>query len=506
MAPHTMDSILQPPQWPAELADFVTWCLMWDPKNRPTSTQALKHPYFVDAIDPLRPKTSSSRLLSSKKSNLSELNRGDSESMPSLTTKTSAWFRKSLARENSAPIMPSQVLPSQPALPSPKPQLVHSQSEQQVPQVPQVPLAPQVPQVQQQAQKPKPNATKRATWNVGLSSNAAPIPILPSIRPISPLVSDGVTVQSTAKPHPQNEEQRAKVGRQLSVASHQNHYPDVARQEAERSLNAGLLSPTSQKESFFSHLRKRARRFSGRYQTPVSPAMEDMEGRQPMAGDPMTGVQGQSEFADLDRALQTVRYSLEAQAQPGAELQVRKPSNRLSINPLMKRQHSVPQGVPSNGASNAAPNSTRTRRQPSQKAGPASQYETPHEEDELLDEALSSVHNAMSTLDRHVQNHQQPHHGHYSYNQGRPQIQQTMTDPTPTAPVASYLMTPSPSANRNVGFGQGVLQSHTKPMDIKKTHSTQPQYTSQWPTPPYEESDWAAAATASIFAAQGHYH
>ena len=30
-----MDTILQAPQWPAALSNFVTWCLMWDPKNRP---------------------------------------------------------------------------------------------------------------------------------------------------------------------------------------------------------------------------------------------------------------------------------------------------------------------------------------------------------------------------------------------------------------------------------------------------------------------------------------
>ncbi|KAI5289822.1 hypothetical protein KEM54_003132 [Ascosphaera aggregata] len=63
MAPHAMDTILTTPQWPASLANFVTWCLMWDPKNRPTAQQALSHEYFIDAIDPLRPKSSTSRLL-----------------------------------------------------------------------------------------------------------------------------------------------------------------------------------------------------------------------------------------------------------------------------------------------------------------------------------------------------------------------------------------------------------------------------------------------------------
>ena len=58
-----METILRAPQWPAALSSFVTWCLMWDPKNRPTSAEAMKHEYFNAAIDPLRPKSSRSRLL-----------------------------------------------------------------------------------------------------------------------------------------------------------------------------------------------------------------------------------------------------------------------------------------------------------------------------------------------------------------------------------------------------------------------------------------------------------
>src|ERR1700761_6159178 len=133
MAPHTMDSILQAPQWPTALSEFVTWCLMWDPKNRPTSTQALRHEYFTDAFDPLRPKTaSSSRLLSSKKSNLSELQREPSDNGHSLTTKTSSWFRKSLVqRESSAPVIPTQsTLPSQ--TPQPRPQPVHANTAEPI--------------------------------------------------------------------------------------------------------------------------------------------------------------------------------------------------------------------------------------------------------------------------------------------------------------------------------------------------------------------------------------
>ncbi|KAF2094985.1 meiosis induction protein kinase-like protein [Rhizodiscina lignyota] len=490
MAPHTMDSILQAPHWPASLSDFVTWCLMWDPKNRPTSAQALKHEYFQDAFDPLRPKTSSSRLLSSKKSNLSELQREPSDSVQSLTTKTSSWFRKSLVpRESAAPVVPTQPLPTHTPVPapSPRPQPVHANTSEQV---------------QTQAQKPRPNNNKRATWANGLPQNAAPIPILPSIRPISPLVSDGVTVQSTARAQKQHhaDEQSKKIGRQLSVASNGNHthYPDLARQEAERALNAnsGLASPTSaHKESFFSHLRKRARRFSGRYQTPMSPNQEDLEAnagcnpwvpngnRQSMLAEQlgMDGKAPQSDFAELDKALQTVRYSLEAQPHQTATIPVRKSSQRLSnrnkSHPPLPGQENTPM-VPSNG-----PISSRTRRAVQQKSHGSQRYETPDEEEELLDEALASVHRAVNNIDRHA-----AQHNNYSYNQ-----------------AASYL-TPSPSANRNnVGFGQGILQSQTKPLDIAKPRDNANGFAPQWPTPPYEENDWAAAALGGIFAAGSQY-
>ena len=105
---------------------------------------------------------------------------------------------------------------------------------------------------------------------------------------------------------------------------------------------AGLKSPTgSQRESFFSHLRKRARRLSGRNQGPMSPNADDLEANvgcapwavnnnnnnrssipdaqaiAPMATDPSAD----PNFAQLDKALQNVRYSLDATA-GAAALQV----------------------------------------------------------------------------------------------------------------------------------------------------------------------------------------
>ena len=41
--PRSLDKILQ-----ASLSQLVSWCLKWDPKSRPTSTQALNHEYFAD--------------------------------------------------------------------------------------------------------------------------------------------------------------------------------------------------------------------------------------------------------------------------------------------------------------------------------------------------------------------------------------------------------------------------------------------------------------------------
>ncbi|KAK2072966.1 hypothetical protein P8C59_007283 [Phyllachora maydis] len=93
MAPHSMDTILQSPQWPSSLSQFVTWCLMWDPKNRPTSTQALAHDFFADAVDPLRPKSATSRMLGRKQSDNS---RGKDSTITTPTSSKPSWFRKSL--------------------------------------------------------------------------------------------------------------------------------------------------------------------------------------------------------------------------------------------------------------------------------------------------------------------------------------------------------------------------------------------------------------------------
>jgi meiosis induction protein kinase IME2/SME1 len=471
MAPHSLDTILQTPQWPASLAKFVTWCLLWDPRGRPTSTQAMAHEFFQDAVDPLRLKPSSSRLLGRKQSDLSAKDSPDGS--PSITSKTSSWLRRSLVARESAPAVP-QNAPAQQKSPHPSP-------------------APSNAGDASGSTKARPNATKRATWTNGVTSQGAPIPILPSIRPVSPLHAE-VNAQASARAD-KDGKAATKIGRQLSLASHGNHYADAHRQEAERALNgqSGVTSPLNgQKEGFFSHLRKRARRLSGRYQSPMSPNVDDVEAsagcapwasnnrqqnsidQPPLAAAPSTN----SDYSDLDKALEHVRYSVENNAAKA----------RVASNPVLKRHHSVGHGVERamEGAT-GGPISSRTRRAAQTKPVPSNQagrYETPNEEEELLNEVLASAHRAAKKLDNPKSLPRQA--------QGE------------SGPAASYL-TPSPSANCNSGFGQNIHVTPSQPMEIAKPQHSNSQSVSKWPTPPYDDNDWATSVAASLMATQSLY-
>lgn len=487
MAPHSLETVLPPPEWPASLANFVTWCLLWDPKARPTSRQALEHEYFADAVDPLRPKTSSSRILGRKASNLGS---GCDDSHV-LTTKTSSWFRKSIGRDSPTPSIPehSPSLQRQDHKPPP----VHANNTDVA-----------------SASKTKPIPTKRATWTNGTNGNAAPIPILPSIRPVSPLPDNAVAQANVRRP--EAEGRSHKIGRQLSVASHGNHYADLQRQETERMLTGGdgLKSPTGgQREGFFSHLRKRARRLSGRQQGPGSANPDDIEanaGCVPWSGPNRQSTQDAQaaasqatdpstdpNFAELDRALQNVRYSLDA-AVNAANPAPKHPA-RVASNPALKRHHSLPYhadnvksspSTPANG-----PVSSRTRRSVKH-ANHQHRYETPDEEEELLDEAITSAHTAAHRLDKTQKDaHQQSM---------RPHVHQVTSDPG----VSTAYLTPSPSKDHNnVSFGSHDY-TPSKPMDIPAARAQKPSHNPQWPTPP-DENDWAASAAASIIATQVAY-
>lgn len=453
MAPHAIDTILQAPQWPASLAHFVTWCLMWDPKNRPTSAQALAHDYFTDGVDPLRPRSAASKILGRKQS---DLGRPAKDTPTGSTSSRSSWFRKSLIGRSE---LPEPVAAKDP---TPRPAVVHAASTNDL--------------------KSK---SKRSTWTNGLS-NAAPMPILPSIRPISPL-SDAVTARGNngpadAPPPVGSTQEKKKLGRQLSVASSTNNYnTEMHRQQAERALNGqtGLASPPSgQKESFFSHLRKRARRFSGRHQTPVSSAFEDMGaaqvGRGPWGSNRSSMVVDQNGgakpemYESLDGALQNSQH-------PPA------PPTHASAAAKLKRHHSLPQQQPRSvdnliGAARGGPISSRTRR--SQAAYGINQYEAPAEEDELLDEALTSTQHALNRLD----------------GTSRKPLRQSVSNIGLTSqPYPS----PSPSANGSqILFADGNETMTPRPLDLNKKSNAQ----YKWPTPPYEGGEWNSTASNSIWA------
>ncbi|KAF2706800.1 serine/threonine-protein kinase MAK [Pleomassaria siparia CBS 279.74] len=467
MAPHAMDTILQTPQWPASLATFVTSCLMWDPRNRPTSTQALATDYFQDAFDPLRLKSSSSRLLIRKKSDLSGK---DSHDSPSITSKTSSWLRRSLVARDNAPAVPPHN-PVQPISPA------HS-----------------TPAAASPSTKTRPHVPKRATWTNGVPSNGAPIPILPSIRPVSPLSAE-VTAQANVRAAESEEKAAKKIGRQLSVASHGNHYAEIHRLEAERALNgqSGLSSPSSgHKEGFFSHLRKRARRLSGRYQTPMSPNSDDLEANAGCAPWGNTNISHapstNSDFSELDKALNNVRCSLEGAPQPS---NASKHSNsRVVPNSMLKRHHSLPHGQ---DVKSAEPVSSRTRRAAQNKPNPSNRYETPNEEEELLSEVLASTQKAVKKLDRHS-NKTVADCQKTSVRQVQPNLTSTASYPTP-----------STSANRDgVNFDQTYV-TPTRPLEISKSRTTNDEGPSKWPTPPYDENDWASSVAASLMATQSMY-
>lgn len=476
MAPHSMDTILQTPQWPASLSHFVTWCLMWDPKTRPTSTQALAHEYFADAVDPLRPKSSASRILGRKPS---EIGRHNKDSSSPQAAKPS-WFRKSLiGRSESTEPTPVQAVAKD--LNTPRPSPVYASTVNEIPAV-----------------KTRPSNGKRTTWTNG-PSNVAPMHILPTIKPISP-ISDTVHAQASNRTPSYNdsyangnqriavvdEKEAKKIGRQLSMTSSTNNYAELHRQQAERALNGngGLASPPSgHKESFFSHLRKRARRFSGRHQTPVSPAYDDLEaqaGCGPWASNRSSMVIDQQQAGpvpveSLDRALQET-------SQPPIP-----PSHMVTPTSNLKRHHSLPHQQPRSvdnligAARGVGPISSRTRR--AHATHGVHQYDTPAEEDELLDEVLNSTHRAMKRME----------------HDGKPGLRQSASN----VGLSNPYPTPSPSASGNqVLFGDSHEVVTPKPLNLQQPSAHDPH---KWPTPPYEESEWASSAAASIWAAGNRF-
>ena len=131
---------------------------------------------------------------------------------------------------------------------------------------------------------------------------------------------------------------------------------------------------------------------------------------------------------------------------------------------------------------------------------PVHHYETPEEEDELLDEALNSATRAVKSLD---------HTSNVDKQQQRTILGQK-TQNRPTVDIPTHYVsqdaypTPSPSAKRNgVFFGQEAV-TPAQPLNISKQRKDNQQDASHWPTPPYEENGWAN----SVFAASNSttYH
>lgn len=485
MAPHAMDTILLPHQWPASLGSFVTWCLLWDPAARPTSTQALAHEFLADAVDPLRPTSAASRILARKPSDLSHrhsVERSELRASQPPAAKPS-WFRKSLIARGDAPALAPLAAPA-PGKENvaPRPAPIHAATGTDLPRV-----------------KSRPQLGKRSTW-ASAPSTMAPMPILPSIKPVSPL-SHAVTAQARNTYGDPSPAASTTMGRQLSVASHGNPDADLHRQQAEAALNGhtGLASPLSgARESFFSHLRKRARRLSGRRsQTPRSPSLMDLEAqagcgpwssnRSSLVVDPAhapSPVPRSDSYDALDQALRTVQQNLDSPPAYGRPVAV--PGSEAGGD--LKRHHSLPKqhARSADNLRTGAPISTRTRRGQPPPHG-AARYETPDEEEELLDEVLTSTHKVLKRMYR---------------------------DPPPldTRPVlrasassnlgmANPYPTPSPSAS---GSRMPFATGNTTPTPAPAPAPMHKYASKASTTPPYEHggNEWATSAAASILAVQ----
>ena len=509
MAPHSMETILRPPQWPVALSNFVTWCLMWDPRNRPTSAEAMRHEYFADAVDPLRPKSSSSnRLLGKKHSNLEGNLPRDSNENP-VNHGRPSWFRRSLIRDPSPAVPPHS---NQTQTVSPRPSPIHANTYHTDASATSPPTV-----------KYRPFANKRATWTNGTNTNAAPMPILPSIRPISPF-SDSVNAQAhnnqtnnganqAINQNSSDTKSSKKIGRQLSVQSSGSHYTDYHRQEAERALNGqrGPLSPTSeQKEGFFSHLRKRARRFSGKPTASLTPTADDVEANAGCA--PWQSNRSSMVIdANLDTVMKKNLSDIDRSARPGAEPLTPSPDvpsshklqhETMTVNSVPDRHPSLSKSASSPSldsgfTGSGAPISSRTRRALHRTTHPSHMYDTPDEEDELLHEALNSASTAAKRMDRRTKAD--------DVERSKRASRQPLQNATNNMVSLNPYPTPSPSAKRNgMLFDQHIMAEPVSPLNINKPRPKEA-VNSRFPTPPYEENEWAASAAASIFAAGSVY-
>ncbi|KAA8904822.1 kinase-like domain-containing protein [Sphaerosporella brunnea] len=458
MAPVPMESILATPTWPASLAQFVTWCLMWDPRARPTSIQALQHEYFRDAVDPLLPRSATPSRASRKTAELSMKPSKDSmnENQPTLEKKNS-WFRKSFIGVGGR----ADGVVSPPPTTNPDARI---------------------------------RVEKRSTWHApkigsgsGAANNGAPMMILPSIRPVSPL-SDAVSVQAARSDT--NKERRTtgekavkKIGRQLSVASkhsQENGYTNGVQHAVDK-LNGNVpggavVSPTSQKESFFSHLRKRARRLSGRAGLPPSPGDEDLEtgvgcgmwgGKDSGSNRSSMLVDSPQDGSGIDKAIKEVDAAL---GETGGVARSNSAANlrrNLSFPPTpnASRAGETAAAAAANGVA-TTPSFPRTRRSV---RNTKQRYETPDEHDELADEVLAAASGGYDSR-QSSQNYDAP-------------IRKNSHKDLRLMPATNGYPTPSP---------QAAYRHHTKGLDISgKMRRDDGLPDPKWPTPPSEgDAGW----------------
>ncbi|KAF3936498.1 hypothetical protein ABW19_dt0210243 [Dactylella cylindrospora] len=490
MTPQSIEQHYLPlSQWPATLSNFVTSCLMWDPRARPTSGQALAHEYFIDAVDPIKPKPiTQSRSLRSRQS---ELARPSIEQAPQpapqpvLNTKHS-WFRKSFAGTNSSSVFQVSSITT-PSDIKPVAKVTHQEIQ---------PISSRQP------------TEKRSTWHGLRGSGAAPIPILPTIRPITPL-SDTVhaqatnnyndSVEATVRHATFDEKAGKKLGRQLSTNS-QQQYTNPAHAAALSSLtgqngNRGVMSPPGTKEGIFSHFRKRVRRLSGRTSMPASPA-DDLEAqagcgpwssnRSSMVIDQISSPTGTGcgDFKEANRDYAPIQVSeipnglgLTTGNNRHSRSQLISPPP--SMNSQIKRNPSYPPRV--EPQSQIASQNSKARRQMVRNS--AARYETPDEEEELLDEAIISAARCMRRLER-----------------GSPVVSQSGT-PERAAPSHGY---PTPPSHKQQKPTLQVVG--TTRLDSTKGRKRSGQRNSEddspipkWNSPLLDNGSWATSAAATAY-------
>ena len=118
---------------------------------------------------------------------------------------------------------------------------------------------------------------------------------------------------------------------------------------------------------------------------------------------------------------------------------------------------------------------------------PVHRYETPEEEDELLDEVLHSADKAARRLAQHYDAESTS-----SLYKEDHRLSHLVNDSTRTL---NPYPTPSPSAKRDgVSFGD-IDNTPIRQRDVSKMDEDSSR---QWPTPPYGEQEWASSVANSI--------